>query len=75
MALYRERFRGATRPGPVRDPGPLDVQPPLPVGLALEARHVRIQQHIAKLFEQVWATADSPDGIGSTRVPRGTAAR
>ena len=34
--------------------------PPLPVGLAPEARQALIQERIAKIFEQVWAPADSP---------------
>ena len=34
--------------------------PPLPVGLAPEARQALIQERIARIFEQVWATTDSP---------------
>jgi hypothetical protein len=34
--------------------------PPLSVGLGPEARQALIQERIAKIFEQVWATTDSP---------------
>jgi hypothetical protein len=34
--------------------------PPLPVGLVPEARQALIQERIARICEQVWATADSP---------------
>jgi hypothetical protein len=34
--------------------------PPLPAGLDPEARQVLIQERIARIIEQVWATPDSP---------------
>jgi hypothetical protein len=33
---------------------------PLPVGLDPEARQALVQERIARIFEQVWATTDSP---------------